>query len=1005
MKALPSSRGRIALAAEIAALVGSIAWAWWMGRLATDAWIERAAELAIARTPPADAVRAGSRSAFVCFAAGVLVLAAARIVGALRARDPIRVPLLVPAMVIACGIGLTLHHATVDLARGSGAVLEPSAPAFAQGFLFGSIAAAAILCAPFDLVALAGRLRIPIVIGIAGVFAALAFAGTGPGTSGARINLGPVQPIEAVKPLFVVFLASYLGSRAPELRWQRQRVLALRWPRITLLLPAILALVVILAGLFVVGDLGPVLILALVFLTMFYAVTRASGWVVVSVSIVAALATSITAWPEVVNVGRVATRIRMWRDPWWNLVPHGDQLGESLWAVASGGAWGQGLARAHAPLVPAGMTDLALSTLVEQLGVVVLLVYLAALAAIVASALLVATRTRTADRALLSTGAAALLVAQWAIIHGGTFGTLPLTGIVVPFLSAGRSSMVAFVALVGLVARIAGDGGARTESDELLELRRGALWVGAVALLVFVGGAGASVQVAWVERERTLGMGIATQLADGTLVSRQNPRLVALAARVRRGTISDRNGQPLALSATPVAPRAYPLGASLGTLLGAHPSHVALPPWALEHALDHRLRGYGDRTDGPIGRPWPDLRAFVPLVTLDEAVRSERVRALDANVAARSVRLTLDARLQLAVADLLRRRVASGAGPAAAAVVIAVDSGDVLARAQAPDLDPNDRTWQSQMRARVQPFFGRFTGAYGAWPDKTGTQGVFQSGSVGKLFTALAAARGGLAGFQASCTQRDDRGPFFTRPGWTRPIHDHERDRNHGHVDGVEGLAVSCNVYFGQLALALGPGPFLALRDIGVQVGFGRRFDPGAPGSRQLASTGFGQGALAMTVVQAARVVEAIGSGGRYRRCPATMELAVPCTEIALVDDPTTLAPILLGMRQVMTRGTGRSLQAPDGVRIYGKTGTADVNGFAGEEAFGIARGQPAAPHSWFVALAEPSRTAEGQAIVPGRIAIAVVVPRGGSGASTAGPIAMDIARAAAALGYLGATR
>src|SRR6185503_17163746 len=87
---------------------------------------------------------------------------------------------------------------------------------------------------------------------------------------------------------------------------------------------------------------------------------------------------------------------------------------------------------------------------------------------------------------------------------------------------------------------------------------------------------------------------------------------------------------------------------------------------------------------------------------------------------------------------------------------------------------------------------------------------------------------------------------------------------------------------------------------------------------------------------------------------PPTMELGAKCTETKLVDDPRVLDPILAGMRAVMETGTGKALREPDGVRVWGKTGTADVRGFAGEEPFGIARRQIAAPHSWFVAFAEP---------------------------------------------------
>jgi cell division protein FtsI/penicillin-binding protein 2 len=131
------------------------------------------------------------------------------------------------------------------------------------------------------------------------------------------------------------------------------------------------------------------------------------------------------------------------------------------------------------------------------------------------------------------------------------------------------------------------------------------------------------------------------------------------------------------------------------------------------------------------------------------------------------------------------------------------------------------------------------------------------------------------------------------------------------------------------------------------------------------------------------------------------MELGAPCTSKNLVADPAALAPIVDGMRKVVTGGTGMRLGEPAGVRVYGKTGTADVKGFVGEEPFGIARAAVASPHSWFVAFAESSSIPEGSLTAKGRLAIAVVVPRGGTGASAAGPLAMLMLAAARDLGYL----
>jgi cell division protein FtsW (lipid II flippase) len=1001
---------------ELASLVAAIAIAWVVGSTATSAWIARVETLPVPH-PDFDVVRGQARTASLYFTLGVAALGGARAIGWRRAREPIAVPWLLPAAVFACLLGLAMHHGTVETT--GGAVVVPTAAGFAQGFLLGAIVAAGLIVAPVDVVAIVRRLQLGLAIAIAGIFLALAVAGSGPGGSGTKINLGPVQPIEIVKPLAVAFLAGFLGARTAKLRWHRRRFLGLRWPRLELLIPALVALIAIFGGLFVVGDFGPVLLLAGVFLAMFYAASRATGWVLAALAIVTLVFAIVAKWPGIVGTERIVTRVEIWHDPWTNGLSHGHQVGEGLWGIAAGGATGQGLAQAAVPLPPAAKTDLALVPLIEQLGVIGLFAYLGLLGAIAFGGLSIAARGRTPEGVLLAGGLAMLLVLQWLVIHAGTFAALPLTGIVVPFVSTGRTSMVVFVAIVGLLVRLALDGRARAAEPALEELHAAARSQTYVAVGLLAIGAMLAIRAAILQRDELSTRGIAVTLRDGTIVVRQNPRLLELVAQLRRGTIADRHGVALATSET--GKRSYPLRAAFGTLLGSDPSPVLRPPWALERVFDHRLRGYSERTDGPSYREldrsgkdtrdvrvaWPDLRPFARLLSLSRSERATAIRAIDQDLASRSVKLTIDARLQTKVVELLRGAV-TAKRPAAIAVVIDVDTGQVLARAQAPDLDPSDPAWAKLDEEASR----RFHGAYGEWSDKTGLHGGFQAGSVAKLFVALAAVRGGHpvsgGGCAArsetvfACTERDGDGPSFTQPGWTKPIHDHVKDPTHGRIDLVTAIAVSCNVYFGQLGLELGPGPLAELRQAGVDIGYaGATFSPGAPGSRALASTAFGQGAMAMSAMQAARLVAAIAGGGHYRRCPPTMELGAACSDTALLADPGALAPVIAGMRKVMTEGTGRGLRAPEGIRVYGKTGTADAPGFAGEEAFGIPRGSDAEPHSWFVAFAEPASTSECSIVAPRRLAIAVVVPRGGAGALSAGPLTMKILGAARELGYL----
>ncbi len=969
-----------ALVIELAAFAAILGIVWWVGGTATDAWLARVARLGL--QVDADAVAAITRSGRLQLSVGVVVLAAARAIDARRGRDPIAVPWLLPAALGACAIGFVVHCSTVEVR--AGVVVLPSSAGFAQGVLVGCIAAAVVLLAPIDLAELARRGQLALALAIGGLFVALAIAGTGPAGSGTRINLGPIQPIEMVKPLAILFLAAFLGRRAAKLRWQRVRVLGLRWPRLELLLPAIAALVMIVAGLYLIGDLGPVLLLALVFLGMFYLVSRATGWAALALAILVVVIAALGTWPQLAGGGTVQTRFLMWRDPWTNALSNGHQLGDSLWALASGGWQGQGLAEGAVPIVPAGKTDLMLATTTEQLGAIGLLAYQVLLASIVFAGLRIAAHARTSERSLIAGGTALLVLVQWLVIQAGTTGHLPLTGIVVPFLSTGRSSMVVFFVLIAIVARIGTEGRPREASSELGELHAGIRGVTVVAVLLVGMAIATGFAAAVMGRTATSARPILVRLGDGTLVERQNPRLVAMTAKIRRGTITDRRGAPLAISVSPTT-RSYPLGNALGTLLGVHPSRVLLPAWSLERAFEARLAG-------------PATATFAPLLDLRHADRDRALAEIDAAVATRSVKLTLDAALQAKVAKLL----ADGRGKrlALAAVVIDVDTGHVLARAQVPDYDPNTPTWQTRVVTADASFLDRFRGAYGEWPDKTGVHGMFQAGSIGKLFTAIAAVRVGVARKSFACTERDEQGPLFTRSGWPKPIHDHSGDRTHGTIPLSTAIGVSCNVYFAQLGIALGRDPMIALRHAGLDVGYAGELDPGGIGSRRLASTAFGQGAMVINTMQAARMVAAIAAGGRYRRCPPTMELDARCTEIALVDDPAALAPITTGMRQVMTTGTGMGLRPPAGLRVYGKTGTADVHGFRGEEPFGIRPAEVAPPHSWFVAFAESSTVPEG-APARGRIAVAVVVPRGGTGASAAGPIAMQILAAAKDAGYL----
>ena len=1013
-------------------------------------------------TGDVDALRAALRVAGWQFAGGGVLLAFVRLATQyVRKGDHILAPLALPAAYAALGMGFTLQTGYE-----SPFSEHWSGPAFATGVLYASVAAACILAVPGDVGSLLSRARWPflgvalVLVGLLGAF------GSAPGASGQTINLWGFQPIELVKIFVVLAVGSSLGARATKLRWHRLGPSWLRVPPPKLLFQATFILVAGWVSLFAVRDFGPTLILAFVFMGLFFVVTRSPVWVALGVAVTTVLLSVFWFDPDFAPSSSLALRIDMWRDPWLNGRAHGDQLAMANWAMAAGGTWGIGAGSGVPGALPAGHTDLIYAHLVEVFGIGGGVLYLTLMVGVVADGLRVAAFNRTPERVMMAAALGLLLVGQTAVILMGTLGLFPLTGVVVPFLSFGKTGSLVLLAVVAILVRLGEDGVYRADTEELLELRTGVRQLRLGLLGLGVALAVGTVVRAGVDRDGVSLRVVVTTLKDGTPILRHDPRLTVLARQVRRGSILDRSGEVLAASPA-VGTRVNPLGDLFGTVLGAADLRLGRAPWQLERQLDATLRGWPER---PIGRSlWlsgvgsekrvvyapppgeitleaerqlaetraaarghdgavtritlsdPDLSVLLPIARMPIAERAPAIRALGEGVAARTVSLSIDAKLQQRVAKAVR--TAAGKSQVGAASVVVMDSvtGQVLARAQWPDFDPSSTAWRAE-RAADDP---TFMGVYGAWADKTGARGTLQAGSVFKLLSAVVAVREGLVGSGVAagacpgssapnleCDEVHDGRPSFTLPGWSRPIHDHGDGGARGTLDLVSAISRSSNVYFGQLALQFGPEAYRRLRTEGVEFGNpgllaekdGLFTGLGEGGSRRLAQTGFGQGAGSWSPMQAARLVAAVANGGSYLRCPSTMEMGAGCERTELLPPGSTLEPILAGMRSVMIQGTGSKLGTLAGVRVYGKTGTADAPGTRDEAAWGIRAGAETRPHSWFVAIAEPSASPE-CATGGERYVVAAVVPHGGFGASAAGPLAMEAIRALQAESYLPTVR
>jgi cell division protein FtsW (lipid II flippase) len=269
-----------------------------------------------------------------------------------------------------------------------------------------------------------------------------------------------IQPSEMLKVLLVVFMASYLSEKR-ELLLMTQRLGPFRLPPPAYLVPLMgmwgLSLILLLWQ----QDLGAALLFFSVFISMLYV---ASGrvvyvWAGLSMVVVVAVVGSLF-------IDRVQLRGAIWLDPWSDAQGSGYQLVQALLAFASGGLFGSGVGLGYpTPWIPVAHSDFVFAAIGEEWGLLGALGVLLALTLLIARGLQAAIRAtmpgarepllrvESSFVALLAVGLSATLGWQSVIIVGGTLKLIPLTGITLPFVSYGGSSMLVSCLIVGLLMR------------------------------------------------------------------------------------------------------------------------------------------------------------------------------------------------------------------------------------------------------------------------------------------------------------------------------------------------------------------------------------------------------------------------------------------------------------------------------------------------------------------------------------------------------------------------
>ena len=919
-----------------------------------------------------------------------LYLAAFHLVSAawrIRARRGDR--LLLAAAHVLTAVGLAVMIGRADPLRDALLFVR-----YAQTVALGVGIMGAVSFVDFRTSALRDLSYIPLVAALALSFVLIVF-GSGPGSSSAKVNLGPVQPIEAIRLLIVLFLAGYFARRWEVLRAVRGDVVGGRqvpsWlnvPHPIYLLPVLAGVAMALALFFLQRDLGPALVISIVFLAM-YAVAR--GGVALAVLGAALLVAGFYLGHQLGISSTLADRIRMWQSPWDNAARGGDQIAQALWSLATGGLWGTGLGLGDTRYLPAGHTDLVLAATGEELGFLGLLAIAVVYAALVWRGLTTAVRASTDYSLFLALGLTLFLAVPAVLMMAGLLGLVPLTGVVTPFLSYGGSAMLANFAAAGALAGIRSDRHPPGDFQTLRpHIRRAG--VGLAAAGVLLAAFAARVQVIAADDlvvRPHLGM-----QADGSRRYQYNQRVLDVARDIPRGRVLDRRGLPLAtetrrqaaaaraeyqrlgITLDAVCPeereRCYPLGGRAFHLLGNARTRTnwgASNTAFIERDAESRLRGFDDhetlvRTTGVDGSAaWAlrrDYRDLVPLLRHRHQPNHAAVKAVVNRP--RDVRTTLDAALQVRAAAIVAAHASKSATGRAAAVVIDPETGGLLASVTHPW--PADRVDARAPRPTPDDLLDR------------ARFGLYPPGSTFKIVTAAAALRTDrrLRGLTFTCSRLPDGRNGARISGWGRPVRDDVLDSGaHGTIGMHEAMRVSCNAYFAQLAVRMGPDPILdAARHIGISVARG---NTAAQVRDALPQVGYGQGEVVATPLRMARVAAAIAADGvmhdvRWDAGAASVE-----PEVLLPKDSARL--LASYMREAVVSGTGRVL-AGSAVPIAGKTGTAEVSG--------------APSHSWFVGFAPYGQATR-------RVAVAVVIENAGYGAAAAAPAAGEIVAAAAGLG------
>ena len=842
---------------------------------------------------------------------------------AIRRLAPAADPAILPIVFVLSGVGITF------LTR-----LKPELAVNQVVWLFVSVAAmVAVLALARNFERLAAY-KYP--IGAVGVLLLLLpmFVGTEKGGSKLWVYIGGFgfQPGEFAKILIVLFLAFYLASNREALSITMRRFGPFAVPRLRMLLPLLVTWGVCLLLVVFERDLGSALLFFVFFVIMLYVATGRVSYVVVSLLLLA-----VGGVFCYFAFSHVRNRVNIWIDPWSAAQEGGYQIVQSLYSLADGGLVGTGIGKGLPTYIPVVESDFIFSAVAEECGLLggsaVLICYLL----LCVRGFATAARAKSDSAAFAAVGLTSALAFQAFLIVGGVTKLLPLTGVTLPFMSQGGTSLLASFIIVGLLLRAGDDA-----TGHAVELKGAGDDAGSTLLGTaseVAGGAGGHVagvvhgrhargafkvqsaesgvlgRVALSKRLTALisvfSLLFAVLIANLTYVQEidaarvkalpSNNHTLAKTAYVQRGAIVTSDGVTLAESVQQpdgTYQRSYPLGS-----LAAHTVGYVSTTYGssgVESTMNETLTGHADYSD------W----------------RSALYSLAGVQVSGSTVSLTINSQIQKAAEAALE-------GYTGSIVVLNPKTGAVLAKASAPtysntDLDEVMSGGGSQLLDRA-------------------TQALYTPGSTFKTVTLAAALDSGAA------TLDDEvEAPSTIEIGNALITNYHEND--YGTLSLIEAVAVSSNTALAQIGQKLGSDKLVSYADA---FGFGKELGldfscrsslmPKASEMTEweTAWAACGQpvgehespAGPQVTVMQNAVIAAAIANGGVAMN-PYVVD-HVLSAEGATVSttQPKSLGQAVSAAAAASTKeallacveeGSGMAAQV-SGTRVAGKTGTAEV--------------------------------------------------------------------------------